>query len=170
VTRYTLGTADQLVLVIDDDVELRDLLSRMLHLHGFQVATADNARSALDWLDHTAHLPSLILLDLQMPTADGWDFLAERPRHAAWCSVPVIVVSAEDAEARLASHGVAAMVRKPFRSPRLIAVIESVLRQPSATLLTATAGPAPTAEVDPRDPEPSATAAADGEVTDPGPS
>jgi CheY-like chemotaxis protein len=112
---YTLGAADYLtkpidrerlvtvldkyrrdlpVLVVDDDLTVRQLLRRMLEPEGYAVLEAENGRAALERLRELS--PALILLDLMMPEMDGFEFLAEFRRHEAWRAIPVVVVTAKD--------------------------------------------------------------------------
>jgi signal transduction histidine kinase/CheY-like chemotaxis protein len=82
------------VLVVEDDVETRQLLRRMLEPEGFSVVEAENGRVALERLRGVS--PSVVLLDLMMPEVDGFEFVAEFRRREAWRSIPVIVVTAKD--------------------------------------------------------------------------
>ena len=112
---YTLGAADYLtkpierdrlvavlerhrrdrpLLVVDDDAGARALLRRMLEPEGYTVVEAENGRIALDRARET--LPSVVLLDLMMPEMDGFDFVAEFRRHAAWRAIPIVVITAKD--------------------------------------------------------------------------
>lgn len=85
---------DPYILVVEDNVELRDALQELLCLEGFQVCTASNGREALDVLK-AAGVPSLVLLDLMMPVMDGWQLLEElrRAPGGALAAVPVVVIS-----------------------------------------------------------------------------
>ena len=82
------------VLIVDDDVEVRQLLRRMLEPEGYPVVEAENGRVALERLREVS--PSVILLDLMMPEMDGFDFVAELRRHEVWREIPIIVVTARD--------------------------------------------------------------------------
>jgi CheY-like chemotaxis protein len=82
------------VLVVDDDLTVRQLLRRMLEPEGYTVVEAENGRAALERLQ--AGVPALILLDLMMPEMDGFEFLTELRRHEAWRAIPVVVVTAKD--------------------------------------------------------------------------
>jgi CheY-like chemotaxis protein len=82
------------VLVVDDDVTVRQLLRRMLEAEGFAVLEAENGRAALERLRDT--VPGAILLDLMMPEMDGFEFVAEFRRHEAWRAIPIVVVTAKD--------------------------------------------------------------------------
>jgi len=82
------------VLVVEDDAEMRELLQRFLQNEGWVVAEAQNGREALDRISENK--PGLILLDLMMPTMDGFEFLEELRKHTAWLSIPVLVITAKD--------------------------------------------------------------------------
>jgi GAF domain-containing protein/CheY-like chemotaxis protein len=82
------------VLVVDDDVEVRQLFRRMLEPEGYTVVEAQNGRAALERLRDVS--PSVILLDLMMPEMDGFEFVAEFRRHEAWRAIPIVVVTAKD--------------------------------------------------------------------------
>jgi CheY-like chemotaxis protein/anti-sigma regulatory factor (Ser/Thr protein kinase) len=82
------------VLVVDDDVEVRQLFRRMLEPEGYTVVEAPNGRAALERLRDVS--PSVILLDLMMPEMDGFEFVAEFRRHEAWRAIPIVVVTAKD--------------------------------------------------------------------------
>jgi signal transduction histidine kinase/DNA-binding response OmpR family regulator len=85
---------DHPVLVVDDDVTLRQLLRRMLEPEGYTVVEAENGRVALDRLSSVA--PSVVLLDLMMPEMDGFEFVTEFRRNEAWRGIPIVVITARD--------------------------------------------------------------------------
>jgi signal transduction histidine kinase/DNA-binding response OmpR family regulator len=85
---------DRPVLVVDDDVTVRQLLRRMLESEGYTVVEADNGRAALERLGEVA--PSVTLLDLMMPEMDGFEFAAAFRRHELWAAVPIVVITAKD--------------------------------------------------------------------------
>ncbi len=112
------------ILVIDDDLPLRGMLSAALRRHGFQVLLAgdgDEGQRALK-----IHHPDVILLDLAMPKVNGWDFLQRLRETGQLGKVPIIVVSAHlrvEPQAIL-QMGVSAILPKPFSLPELIDLIE----------------------------------------------
>ena len=85
---------DRPVLVVDDDAGARALLRRMLEPEGYTVVEAENGRTALERAREA--LPSVVLLDLMMPEMNGFEFVTEFRRHAAWRSVPIVVITAKD--------------------------------------------------------------------------
>jgi CheY-like chemotaxis protein len=84
------------VLIVDDDTGIRDLLEGLLEEEGYDVATARNGREALEALRTRAELgPHVILLDLMMPTLDGYGVMAMlADDHLLRDSHAVVVMSA----------------------------------------------------------------------------
>src|SRR5208337_2920126 len=115
---------NNVVLVIEDDADIRFGLAVILEDEGYTVATAPNGREALKYLRETPAPPCLILLDLMMPDMDGWQFRAEQRRDPALSSVPVVIISAAaDLRARAASLGAAAVMQKPIQIGALLDLI-----------------------------------------------
>ena len=80
-------------MLVDDDEELRELLAETLRGHGFSVVTASNGKEALERL-RSAALPAAVLLDLNMPIMNGWQFCAAKNADDALKALPVLVLSA----------------------------------------------------------------------------
>jgi CheY-like chemotaxis protein len=111
------------VLVVEDDREQRETLCAMLDLEGFGHAEAANGREALDYLN-LSPAPCLVLLDLEMPVMNGWDFRVAQLADARLSRIPVVVVTANDEG--LARHfpGVVGFLWKPLKFERLVAILE----------------------------------------------
>ncbi len=92
--KYRGDTSPSRVLVVEDNLETREMLQRMLDKEGWTVAEAENGRTALKQV--ALHQPALILLDLMMPEMDGFEFVAELRKNKAWRSIPIIVLTAKD--------------------------------------------------------------------------
>ena len=95
IRRFTGHDADSLVLIVDDDAEVRDIVRTTVQGAGLRAAEAINGRAALDWL-HGHPLPALILLDLMMPEMDGFEFLDRVRADKALREVPIVVLTAKD--------------------------------------------------------------------------
>jgi signal transduction histidine kinase/DNA-binding response OmpR family regulator len=95
IRRFTGRDADGLVLIVDDDAEVRDVVRSTVQGAGMRAAEAINGRAALDWLrDHP--VPALILLDLMMPEMDGFEFLERVRDDAELREIPVVVLTAKE--------------------------------------------------------------------------
>jgi CheY-like chemotaxis protein len=112
------------VLVVDDDPHIRDFLSQALDDEGYMVSCANDGQHALDQLRLQASQPCIILLDLMMPTMNGWQFRAVQQGDPALAGIPVVVLSARtDAQQQadtLAAHG---FLPKPIDLDRLFATV-----------------------------------------------
>ena len=116
----------KLVLVVDDDADIRRILREVLEDEGYAVATAGDGREALDQLRALPAPPSLILLDLMMPVMDGWQFRDVQAKDAALGGIPVIVLSADAAvQTKASSLGVAGHLKKPVQLEALLQAIQT---------------------------------------------
>jgi len=82
------------VLLVEDDIETREMMARTLDNAGWAVSEAGNGKEALDSM--AEFQPRLILLDLMMPVMDGFDFLTAMRVRPEWRHIPVIVITAKD--------------------------------------------------------------------------
>ena len=109
------------ILIVEDDIGLRDALSEVLELAGYPTRCAQNGREALDLL-RTPPWPTIILLDLNLPVMNGWQFLVQKRNDPALVRVPVVVMSGTSTER---PQGAAGFLRKPISAPALLRVINS---------------------------------------------
>ena len=121
------------MLVVEDDEAIRRLVSMTLFEHGYEVLSAANGAVALERVRE--HQPDVILLDMNMPIMDGWEF-SRRYRElkvpetstgtgARHTAAPVIVMTAAvAAQARAEQIGADDYVAKPFDLDELIEVVE----------------------------------------------
>jgi chemotaxis family two-component system sensor histidine kinase/response regulator PixL len=112
------------VLIVDDDDVTRAALALLLSGAGYATATANNGQEALAYLrSHPA--PGLVLLDLLMPVADGWQFLGERAKDPALTAIPVAVLSAGGKSLRAAAMALGAddFLEKPASAQDLLAAV-----------------------------------------------
>jgi CheY-like chemotaxis protein len=112
-----------LILVVDDDRDVRDSFVDVLTSSGYRALGAANGQLALDYL-RTAAPPSVILLDLMMPVMDGFRFRAEQLKTPELAAVPVVLITADGNPApQAASLGVADSLRKPVELDALLKVV-----------------------------------------------
>jgi len=116
-----------LALVVEDEREIREVITRQLERTGWTVETAENGRVALDMLDQ--HCPDVVLLDLMMPEMDGFEVAEIMRMEPRWQTIPIVVVTAMDlsqAERQRLSRSVERIMDKNISS--IEQVISEVLR------------------------------------------
>jgi CheY-like chemotaxis protein len=122
------------ILVVDDDPDIRQLVAELLRLSGFESQTASSGVEALQRLADDP-LPSLVLLDVQMPVMDGWDTLRSIRAQPHLRDLPVVLCTVKSGPVDLAlgwSLGCDGYVVKPFAIADLVAEVETVLAVPVA--------------------------------------
>ena len=115
------------ILVVDDTRNVQVLLSDFLISQGFEVLIASDGREALDVV--RANSPDLVLLDIMMPTMDGYQLITQLRRES---DLPVIMITAKQQEedvVRGFELGADDYVTKPFRMRELLVRIRAVMRR-----------------------------------------
>lgn len=118
------------LLVVDDDPDNRDVLSRSLERHGHQVDTANDGQTALKLMRETSF--DLVLLDILMPDLDGYEVLSEIKRATPLQHIPVIMISALNevqSVVRCIEAGADDYLAKPFDATLLQARIGASLER-----------------------------------------
>jgi CheY-like chemotaxis protein len=112
------------VLVVDDDLDVRESLCEALRDEGWCATGAGDGLEALAEMRRDAP-PSLILLDLWMPRCNGYEFLAELRRGADISAVPVVLLTADTKlDGTPASVGAVAYLQKPVRLEQLLETVQ----------------------------------------------
>ena len=122
----------QTILVIEDDAHIGVVLTIMLERHGFCVVLATDGEAARHLIDNRMQLPSLVLLDIQLPYADGYETIRRMRSREGWRSVPVVILSARNGEKdveRAFELGADDYVTKPFRPCELLARIRRLVKK-----------------------------------------
>ena len=116
-------TALGLILVVEDDADIRESMTEVLAGEGYRVAAAADGEEALEHLRHR-ELPALILLDLLMPRLNGYDFRRAQLADSAWARIPTAILTAHgDFQSMARELGAAAAIRKPVKIEALLEVI-----------------------------------------------
>lgn len=116
------------ILVVDDELLIRDLLFDFLSSRGFTVHLAENGRIALDMIANTNF--QVALVDLKMPEMDGIEFTTHL--HRMRSEIPVIIMTAYpsmDSAIESIRNGVFDYIVKPFKIAGLFEVIKSAIRE-----------------------------------------
>jgi two-component system nitrogen regulation response regulator NtrX len=117
------------ILVVDDEVGIRELLSEILHEEGHDVRLAENAAEAR--IQREAARPDLVLLDIWMPDTDGISLLKEWAAEGH-LTMPVVMMSGHatiDTAVEATSIGAASFLEKPIGMQKLLATVRTALMQ-----------------------------------------
>ena len=118
------------ILVVEDDIAMRDGICEILELAGYTASVASNGREALELLEKVA--PELIISDIMMPEMDGYHFYRHVREDDRWLTVPFIFLTAKGEKAdilRGKSMGVDDYLVKPFEPQELLVAVESKLKR-----------------------------------------
>jgi DNA-binding response OmpR family regulator len=112
------------ILVVDDDATIREALATLLAMEGYRVETAADGAEALHAV--AGELPALVILDMHMPTVDGWAFA--KAVRAQGFNPPILVVTATATSAERAAREIAAagFMAKPFNISELLEAVEKL--------------------------------------------
>ena len=111
------------ILLVDDDADLRQALATNLEKHGLTVIQAENGQEALDRVGE--EMPALIILDMNMPVMDGWEFAKQFYRRQE--SAPIIVLTAETKAGKGAADiGTKYSIGKPVDMQRLLSLVDTL--------------------------------------------
>lgn len=116
------------VLIVDDDADIRRGLNVRLRANGYEVLFAADAISALSVA--VKERPDLVILDIGLPAGDGYVVMERLQKHPALACVPVIVLSARDAQEnkqRALEAGAYAFFQKPADNNQLLRTIRAAL-------------------------------------------
>jgi CheY-like chemotaxis protein len=119
--------ARPIVLLVEDDFDLRDALTDRLDEAGFDVRSAGDGRQALAAIE--LKRPDVVVTDLMMPEMSGWDLIGELGRRPDLRQIPIIVITAAG-NAPVVPLGHPVFV-KPVRTDALVRAIQALVPPPS---------------------------------------
>ncbi|MCK9509546.1 MAG: response regulator [Pigmentiphaga sp.] len=133
------------ILVVDDEIGIRELLSEILYDEGHTVDLAENAAAARQL--RSANRPDVVLLDIWMPDTDGVSLLKEWASHGV-LDFPVIMMSGHatiDTAVEATRIGAVDFLEKPITMTKLLSTIKSALERGRSGVRPAAAAPRPSA-------------------------
>ncbi|HEY4139350.1 MAG TPA: response regulator, partial [Casimicrobiaceae bacterium] len=121
-----------LVMIVDDSLTVRKVTSRLLQREGFEVVTAKDGIDALQVLEDQT--PDVILLDIEMPRMDGFEFTRTMKAELKNAHIPIIMITSRTAEKhrnRAAELGVDLYLGKPYQEEELLRTLRDILSVPA---------------------------------------
>ena len=116
-------TTETIVLVVEDDTELRALYRTALRAVGYAVVAVEDGFDALRFAEQT--VPAAVVLDLGLPRVAGVDVQRELAAHAHTAHVPIILVTGQTGAINEQEY--ACVLRKPIQVHQLVAAVERCL-------------------------------------------
>lgn len=123
-----MGREKPLILLVEDQSDLRRLYAQQLEISGFQVIEAGNGADAIT--NTAQHSPDVVLMDLSLPVLDGWEATRRLKSDERTAHIPVVALTAHDGSRELqraTSAGCDWFVPKPCPPDALVAEIRRVL-------------------------------------------
>jgi len=112
------------VLVVDDDEDIRLVISDVLELSGYRAVTAGDGEDALMLMARDPEV-GLVLLDMMMPGVDGWEFRRRQLQDPTLARVPVVILSGAGGTEKIAHElGADGFLSKPVMKAQLLEMVK----------------------------------------------
>ncbi|MFI5179270.1 MAG: chemotaxis protein CheW, partial [Vicinamibacterales bacterium] len=119
------------ILVVDDSLSMRHVLSTAVTKAGWTPLQARDGLEALEMVHRATRPPDLILLDIEMPRMDGYEFLATMRGQAAYADLPIVMLTSRGSDKhrdKATALGATDYMVKPFREDALLATIDRLVQ------------------------------------------
>lgn len=117
------------IMIVDDEMDIAELMEKLLQRAGYQTLVAGDGKKALELLEKEK--PDLIIMDLIMPEVDGISAIEQLQNNKLTRDIPVILMSGKTPELDLMKGlimGPAAYIEKPFDNQKLLNVVHEQLK------------------------------------------
>lgn len=124
------------VMVVDDSVSVRRVLTNLVRNHGWNPTAARDGQEALEMLQR-GYTPDVILLDIEMPRMDGYELTSSLRSTPALRDLPIVMLTSRSGEKhrkKAFDLGVTDYLVKPYQEETLIAVVRRVVRESKETV------------------------------------
>jgi len=122
------------ILVIDDSPSVRRVVSQLLLSEGWAVLTARDGLEALEVLYRAKALPDVLMVDVEMPRLDGYEFLATVKGQPAFAEIPVVMLTSRAGlkhRRKAEELGASAYLVKPYQNEELLRTIQTLMPLPN---------------------------------------
>jgi chemosensory pili system protein ChpA (sensor histidine kinase/response regulator) len=117
-----------IVLVVDDSITIRTVTKNFLERHKYTIMTAKDGLDALGKVEE--QMPDIILLDLEMPRMDGFEFAEKFRSNPKFARIPIVMITfctGDEEKKRAKELGVEKFINKPYREPELLETLDLLL-------------------------------------------
>jgi len=117
------------ILVVDDEITIRTLLEKFLS-NNYEVTALSDGQEGLSWLQ-TGNIPDLMIVDLEMPNVDGYEFVKNVRASGYFHDIPIMMLSGADSSServKCFKLGANDFMIKPFNPEELSLKIEIILK------------------------------------------
>jgi CheY-like chemotaxis protein len=113
------------ILIVDDDEDVREAVRTVLENAGYRTAEAEDGREALALVQNAEDKPALLLLDLMMPSMDGWQLRAQLRSDPELAAIPFVILTAHAGVLRAVSdvRPETPVLSKPLNVERLLQAV-----------------------------------------------
>ena len=130
--RLTAENTPYTVLIVDDSLSMRHVLSMAVRKAGWNAVPARDGLEALEIIDRGTQPPDLVLLDIEMPRMDGFEFLSTIRAQKAHADLPVVMLTSRGGakhREKAKSLGVTDYMVKPFQEDTLVRNIDRLVKE-----------------------------------------
>ena len=105
-------------MIVEDEIDSRNVLALLFNLHGFEVMTATNGQAALDLI--ASHRPDIVVTDVTMPIMDGLAMCGRLRAQNSTRGIPIFVLTAAEGVSASDAGLYDELMRKPVDFPELL--------------------------------------------------
>jgi signal transduction histidine kinase/DNA-binding response OmpR family regulator len=120
--RTNIGETDQVMLIVEDDTRFANILAGIIRERGFKCLIASTGEDGLKLAK--THKPNGIILDIQLPSMDGWAVLNTLKQDVSLRHIPVHIISVEEVSAKNLGIGAIGHAAKPISQEQILEVLE----------------------------------------------
>jgi len=118
------------VLLIEDNLEIRENTAEILEMEGYLVEVAENG--VIGIAKAKEKMPDIILCDIMMPEADGWEVIKQLKKNESTSRIPFVFITASVEKKEIQAGldmGAVGYIRKPFEGGELLSTVEECLKK-----------------------------------------
>ncbi len=116
------------ILVVDDEPNIRETISFILEMEGYEVVLATNGEEAIEMVN--IHKPKVIILDVMMPKKNGYEVAETIRKNSEYSNIYIIILTAKGQrkdEEQAIKSGANVYMSKPFDDEKILSIIKGII-------------------------------------------